>query len=250
MGDRVGAAPPSISTKPVVRETPKGASLTLPDRVEVRKGRLASIKIDWDGVDIKWITPPQLDVFREYHPDPKIVRLRMIGYEDGSYRMSVLVSSADGKMSDPQHCTIVVGKPSPGPGPGPNPPDPNPPPDPDNPPPIPEAGLRVLIVYETGDGVGTPKVSRTQANQILFSQSMRDWLDSVCVLGKDGKRKEWRMFDQNINMDGADPIWQKAMKRPRDSVPWLLISNGKTGWEGPLPKDGTEFKTLIQRYIE
>lgn len=104
-------------------------SVSLPEKVEVNPGRLAGITIRWDGDDLRWICSPEIDVFREYDPDPKVVRLRLIGYEEGSFKL-VAITCKDGKLSEFASCAIVVGKP--GPGPGPNPPPP-PPPAPDDP---------------------------------------------------------------------------------------------------------------------
>jgi hypothetical protein len=35
------------------------------------------------------------------------------------------------------------------------------------------------------------------------------------------------------------------MKRPRRSLPWLIISDGIEGWEGPLPETVAKFTELI-----
>lgn len=106
-----------------------GQTVSLPEKVEVNPGRLASIIIRWDGDDLRWICSPEIDVFREYDPDPKVVRLRMIGYEEGSFKL-VAITCKENKLSEFASCVIIVGKP--GPGPGPNPPPP-PPPSPDDP---------------------------------------------------------------------------------------------------------------------
>ena len=129
-----------------------------------------------------------------------------------------------------------------GPGPGPTPPDPVPP-DP-SPAPIPVEGNRVLIVYETNQAL-PPKQSL-----ILTSQTFRDFLDEKCIMGPDGKTKEWRMFDQDEMMTNSSKLWQDAMKRVKgNKVPWIMISTGKTGFEGPLPATIEETIALIKKYF-
>jgi hypothetical protein len=129
--------------------------------------------------------------------------------------------------------------PDPGPGPGPKP-------DPPSPAPIPGAGLRVLIVYETADSAKLPPAQQS----ILFGQPMRDYLNAKCVVGPDGKTKEWRIWDKDVATGSVTKLWQDAMKRPRQSLPWVVISNGTSGFEGPLPADVDAMKKLIDTYAK
>jgi hypothetical protein len=110
--------------------------------------------------------------------------------------------------------------------------------------PIPVAGLRVLVVYESAD---LPKYT-PQTNGIIFGAKVREWLNANCVVGPDGKNKEWRMWDRDVATDGEAKLWQDAMKRPRTSTPWLIVSNGVTGFEGPLPANADEFLALVDKY--
>jgi hypothetical protein len=138
--------------------------------------------------------------------------------------------------------TVVVGNaPDPGPEPGP---EPGPTPDPDNPAPIPEAGFRVLMVYETATVGELPK----EQSSVLFSKKVRDYLDQKCVVGSDNKTKEWRIWDKDVDASGAGAVWAKAMNRDRKSIPWIVISNGKTGFEGPLPGTVDETIKLLKKY--
>jgi hypothetical protein len=102
--------------------------------------------------------------------------------------------------------------------------------------PIPEAGLHVLIVEETEDRRQLPQ---SQVN-IFTSVTLREYLDS--------KAKAWRIFDQDVDLERESEVWQKAMGRERASVPWIVVSNGRTGHEGPLPKTVAETLTLIKKY--
>lgn len=131
--------------------------------------------------------------------------------------------------------------------PPPQPPDPPMPPDPPpSPAPIPLPGLRVLIVIEEMEA------NKLTAGQraTIYGVPMRDWLDSKCVVGTDGKTKEWRIFDKDVRTDSAEKHWRDVMQRRPASVPWLIVSNGKAGYEGPLPGTPEETKALIQRFAE
>jgi hypothetical protein len=102
-----------------------GQKVTLPAEVRTEAGRLASVAISYDGDDVKYTVPPELDAFREYDPDERVIRLRVIGYKDGEHRI-VAVTCKDKKLSEFAVCVVKVGK-APPPGPDPEPePDPEP----------------------------------------------------------------------------------------------------------------------------
>jgi hypothetical protein len=126
------------------------------------------------------------------------------------------------------------------PTPGPNPPGPNPPS-----PPLPGEGLRVLIVFESGD------VSKLPSGQLatIYGRKLREYLDTHCATGPDGKTKEWRIYDADVDVSGESPAWQAAMKVARTSLPWIVISNGARGsYAGPLPADADQTIALISKY--
>jgi hypothetical protein len=129
-------------------------------------------------------------------------------------------------------------------GPAPPPVPPGPKPDPPSPAPIPAAGLRVLIVYETADATKMPVAQQS----ILYGKPFRDYLNAKCALGPDGKTREWRIWDQNVATSAESKTWQDAMARPRASVPWLVVSNGKAGWEGPLPANVDAAMAIIKKF--
>jgi hypothetical protein len=136
-----------------------------------------------------------------------------------------------------------------GPGPRPRPPPgpgPKPPPSPDNgEAPIPATGLRVLIVYESAQLGKMPAAQQA----IIYSVPLRRYLDSVCTDDpQTGSGKAWWILDQNTNISGLAKLWQDAMKRPKKSVPWLVVSNGQAGFEGPLPADVEQTKALVAKY--
>lgn len=132
--------------------------------------------------------------------------------------------------------------PEPGPTPPP-PPDPGPPAPPPDPSPFKEAGLRVLIVFESSEA---SKYPRDQFNTI-YGQDFYDELAKVCPKNAAGT-PEFRIYDKDVNTAGESTIWQEAMKRPHPQLPWIAIGNGTTGFEGPLPQTKAEIMALIRKY--
>jgi hypothetical protein len=137
--------------------------------------------------------------------------------------------------------------PTPGPTPpGPNPPGPTPPgptPEPDKVAPIAEPKLNVMIVEETSDRIHIPW------DQIVAMQSTvwRQYVDSKSGLEPSGAH-HYRLVDKDDNMAKDAKKWSDAFARPRNTTPWIIVSNGKTGYEGPLPKNLADLMTLIQKY--
>lgn len=133
--------------------------------------------------------------------------------------------------------TGVGPQPPPGPGPGPGPT-----PDPVNPAPIPSPGFRVMIVYD----IKTLGLIPAAQNDVLFNKSVHDYMDAKCV--KKGVQPEWRQYDVAQDLTGESKIWQDAFKRPRSGLPWICISTGTTGWEGPLPADAAKTLELLKKF--
>ncbi len=124
----------------------------------------------------------------------------------------------------------------PGPGPGPIP-------EPINNAPINLPGFSVLILYESSD---LSKYPKEQAN-IIYDQSIRQLLDSVCSTEQGNNTKQYRVWDKDVVVTDSQP-WKEAMARPHDSIPWIIISNGKTGTEEALPKNSQQCKDLINKF--
>jgi hypothetical protein len=151
-----------------------------------------------------------------------------IGFEPGFVKTRILVELGP---------TPAPPEPEP---PGPTP-DPTPTPTPDGEAPIPEPGFRVLIVYESADLANLPRW--------LGDADLAGYLDAKCVKGPKGVA-EWRMLDQHISVAADMVLWAKALGRKRDSLPWLIVSNGKAGYEGPLPKTKPETMAILAKYAE
>jgi hypothetical protein len=102
--------------------------------------------------------------------------------------------------------------------------------------PLPVTSLHVLIVEEMDDRSTLP------ASQVdVFSNTdMRKWFVENNV--------QWRIFDEDQDMSQAEKKWQDAMSRPRESTPWIMISNGQSGYEGPLPKTVADTIKMMEKY--
>ena len=94
-----------------------------------------------------------------------------------------------------------------------------------------------------------PKPVDPKQQTVLFDTGLRGLMNEICVAGEDGT-KEWRIYPQVSDVTHSAAIWQEAFKRSRTSVPWILISNGKTGFEGPLPGNVKDTTDLVKKYKE
>jgi hypothetical protein len=164
----------------------------------------------------------------------------------GTYTLLAVTAAGD-QVSAFASCTVVVtGAIPPGPGPGPNPPGPGPTPPtpPPSPAPIPAPGLRVLLIYKADQLTKLPPGQQ----EIFFGAAVRGYLASACTLGPDSKTREFRCWSETTDVSGESKLWQDAMKRPRASSPWILISNGTAGYEGPLPATADEALALVKKF--
>lgn len=194
------------------------------------------IRADTNATKVSWLSiDPRLQQF----PPAELLKDSRIGCfmctTPGVYTVYAVVAIGD-DVSPFAMCTVIVGD---GPLP-PIPPKPDPPIPPKPDPPIPVAGLRVLIVYESATPGDAPK--------IIATKSVRDYLNTKCVLGADGKSPEWRFLDKDTPMGNASKVWQDAMLLPRQSLPWIIISTGAAGYSGPLPATADATLALLRKY--
>lgn len=162
----------------------------------------------------------------------------------GTYRVRLVVVDFDKRIFDEATAVVVIGA---GPDPGPTPPVPPVPPVP--PEPKPDAplafqGFAVLIVYESKASTELPAGQQ----DVIFGKKVRDYLKANCLKDQGNPNGAYRIYDKDIATDGESKAWQDGMKRARAEVPWIVISNGKTGYEGPLPKNADEALALFAKY--
>ena len=184
-----------------------------------------------------------------YHPlsDCSIAVWPKFGLKDSTLTISCSgpLTTADGKYVPKSNRTFTatttlrgIGPdPTPGPGPGPTP---TPTPTPDGEAPIKEPGFRVLITYESQLPIPT----------WLNDADWRALLNSLCITGSNGV-KEWRVVDKDSPAVANAGVWPAALERTKGKpVPWVLISTGKIGFEGPLPTTKAEAMALVKKYAE
>jgi hypothetical protein len=252
------AAPPFEGTdhKPApakIRYTGSGSPYRAGATIRVNRDRAAMVVAS--GMDPKaglsWKSPDGLQMITvtEYE--------RWFVGPPGTYKVEVqaivLLPSGKTQVTD-DTITIVVDPvpdptpvpPSPTPvPPGPVPPGPGPGPGPaPSPAPIPVPGFRVLMVEEQSERSKLPPAQR----MVVLSKRVRDYLRAKCVLGADGKTPEYRIWDKDADASEEAPHWKAALARPRASVPWIIISDGKSGYEGPLPENVDKTLELLKKY--
>ena len=189
---------------------------------------------------LTWIIEPQLQTFTADGGKTIIVNT---GLKPEVLRIMQIVSSLNGKNTY-QRISIRIGQ---GPQPPPKPDDPKvdpPPVDPNpQPNPTPKFGqLKVLIIEETGSRGELPSAQIG----IFTSVAIREYTDKAC--SKTGNNPDFRVYDKDVSV-ASEPEWiQKAFKEPRQDLPWILISNGVTGFSGPLPEDSAKTLELLKKY--
>lgn len=103
-------------------------------------------------------------------------------------------------------------------------------------PPLPVTGLHVLIVEQMDMRRDLP----ASQVSIFTSTELRKWFTENNV--------QWRMFDDDVDQSQLEQKWKDALARPRASLPWLVASNGKTGFEGPLPSSVTDLIAVLEKH--
>lgn len=240
--------------------TATAQKLVLPKEVRGDRDNFIVIAADTDYAKLVWV--PMSTALKVVPPDMlKDPRRTMVTGPNGTYTLMAYGAKGD-SPSAPAYTTVVIGPPAPnpdpGPGPGPNPPEPNP-----NPAPIPAPGFRVLIVFEAAELSSYPPAQLA----VIYSGRLRDYLDAKCVKEAGGK-PGWNIWDKDVVIKDESQIWKDAMARPRvppkiippkdlnpnikveepKALPWIIVSNGKTGYEGPLPANVDKTLELVKKY--
>lgn len=151
----------------------------------------------------------------------------------GTHTIDINVISEAPLQWDDESVTVTVGEPTP-PPPPPPPPGPTP-----GVAPIEGPGFRVLFVGETGDDM--PQA----VADIFYSPEITAYLNANCI--KVDGHPDFRRVDPDTQYTDQTNRFVKALARPRASLPWLIISNGVTGYEGPFPATVAETLALLKQ---
>jgi|ERR1051326_4586269 hypothetical protein len=134
----------------------------------------------------------------------------------------------------------IPGCPHPPNPPAPPVPPPIPPVPPSPPAPIPGVGFRVLIMYD--------KDTLTPEQQgIVFGRKVRDYLDSKCVVGADGKTPDRRIYPYGVDASGEAQWIRDVIQKHPGQKSWMVVSDGKTGYDGDLPKNADEAMAILTK---
>ena len=88
-------------------------------------------------------------------------------------------------------------------------------------------GYKVLVVYESSDSL--PK----EQGAVLRSSRWKELVD------------DWRVLDKDSVFNDEDSVWKKALNRPSEHLPRVIIS---TGYEGPLPEEVDAMVALVEKW--
>jgi len=94
------------------------------------------------------------------------------------------------------------------------------------------SGFRVLIIEE-----GAERRNLLPEQAAIFTSSS---LRSFCK----ANGAELHCWDKDVDATRKPAEWQAMLRRPRQSLPWLIVE-GKTVFEGPLPKTAEEVQAII-----
>ena len=118
---------------------------------------------------------------------------------------------------------------------------------PPSPPPIAELGFRIMVIE---DLLERPKLPPEQLNIILSTApgSFLQFVNKNAVRDSRGYA-DIRYVGTMDDLSEDKPYWKAAYELPRTSLPWLIASNGKRGYSGPLPKTLSEALAIVQPLI-
>lgn len=222
--------PPPAPVDPDVPPMPQPQSM-LPMSIDAIPGQPSFLVAKVSG-KIRWLIPPGTPAFvKEYGTELGIVP--KVGAND--FYVGIVAGSVDLPC---EWCLVKCGR---GPQPPPDPPMPPNPPNPPMPPaPIPLPGFRVMMVYD-------PATLTTAQEGVVFGKKVRDYLQAKCVVGADNRTKEFRIYQTGIDTS-AEVAWiNNVMQRHPGQKSWMVVSDGKTGYDGPLPANADEALTILTK---
>jgi hypothetical protein len=218
-------------------------TLKIPAEIKAT-GDYVTFTPETDAKAVTYVSQSGVDAFpSELLKDPRSFVLPVRGLPPARYQFTAVGTLNDEQAR--QTFVVVVGTPAPPVPPGPQPPNP------DDPTPDPFGGaqsaapaFRCLIVYESADLSKLPPAQLTA----ITSAQVRDYLNTHCAVGPDGKTREWRVWDSDTNVSAESPLWQKMMAKKRTKLPWLYLGNGTKGYDGPFPENTDRLMAILKKY--
>ena len=200
------------------------------------------------AIEYRWLLVNSEKTFLQFDGGLKCV---FSSGKDGEYIFVLVVAGKDNNDKldvQTEEWRVVIGK-KPDDNDDEVKPDPTPPPDPHLLP-FKAPGFAFLILKEAKEVGSLPPSQRV----IFNSSKIFQFANSKAV--KVGDQPFYRIWDDDFDADDladVDPLIQAAYlaaKEQQKSLPWILISNGKTGFSGPLPTTVDETLELLGRYAK
>ena len=249
------ADPPKVPTVVALPGPLKPVDATAPSKVAVGTFRFVTLTghegpVTWDftGAGLKTFdaTGPVIGTHADGPAEPDVYTppagpcLAVFGRVPGTVTVAAW-GIRDGKPAKVASLVIEVtgARPPPEPGPGPKP-EPTPTPSTS---PFTESGFRVLMTFDPNP----PTPRSGEQNSVLYGKAVREYLDSHCVKGPDGRTAEARIYASNTDLSADRPTWRDAFGK-RGGSDWILIGDGKSGYSGPLPKNEADALELLRKY--
>ncbi|MES2788144.1 MAG: hypothetical protein V4719_00885 [Planctomycetota bacterium] len=115
--------------------------------------------------------------------------------------------------------------------------------------PIVTAPIRVVIVKDNATANRLPSAQLAALN----SSNLRNYCQSHCQLGPDGRTPEFRTYtwdaDLRMQSQGIRDAFNDAVLNGKSSgVPWLVVNNGTTGYSGPFPATDADLMAVLKKY--
>jgi len=95
-------------------------------------------------------------------------------------------------------------------------------------------GMQVLFVEERDDITRTPPEQLAAYNSI----KVRKWLDE--------NKAAYHTCDQDDDISSYGDSWTKMKAKPRKSLPWVYIQNGRRSVSQEMPKDVNSMLKLLE----
>ena len=58
------------------------------------------------------------------------------------------------------------------------------------------------------------------------------------------------MWDKDVDTTNEARMWKDGLSRKGNQLPWLILSDGKQGYEGPLPNTMSETMAILRKFGE